>query len=42
MIRVADRPLEYLHAAHRSAGHRIELRDAEMIDEQFLGIYHVP
>ena len=38
---IARRPLQHLHAAHRTANHREQLGDTEMIDQAFLRCHHV-
>ena len=39
--RIARRPFQHLHAAHRAADHRKQLLDAEMIDQHRLRPHHV-
>ena len=39
--RIARRPLQHLHAAHRSARHREQRFDAEMIEQHGLRAHHV-
>ena len=40
-VRIARRPLQHLHAAHRAAGHREQRVDAEMIEQHRLRAHHV-
>src|SRR5208337_4212724 len=40
-VRVRDGPLERLHAAHRSAGNRVEFGNVKNIEETFLGVDHI-
>ena len=40
-VRIARRPFQHLHAAHRAADHRKQLVDAEMIDQHRLRAHHV-
>src|SRR3546814_1792500 len=40
-LRVARRPLQHLHAAHRAADHAEQLADAEMVEQHRLRIDHV-
>ena len=40
-LRIARRPLQHLHAAHRAARHREQRVDAEMVEQHRLGAHHV-
>ena len=40
-LRIARRPLQHLHAAHRAAGDREQRVDAEMIEQHGLRAHHV-
>ena len=40
-IGIGRRPLQHLHAAHRTAGHAKQRVDAEMVDQQRLRAHHV-
>jgi len=40
-VRVARRPLQHLHGAHRAAEHREQPRDAQMVDQPLLRPHHV-
>ena len=41
LIGIQDRPLERLHAAERSAGHRGKPLDAELVEKCALRAHHV-
>ena len=40
-LRVACRPLQHLHATHRSAGHREQRLDAKLVEQHGLRAHHV-
>ena len=40
-VGIGRRPLQHLHAAHRTAGHAKQRLDAEMIDQERLRAHHV-
>ena len=40
-MRIARRPLQHLHAAHRAAGHREQRVDLELVEQHRLSPHHV-
>ena len=40
-VRIARRPLQHLHAAHRAAGHREQRLDPELVEQHGLRPHHV-
>ena len=40
-LRIARRPLQHLHAAHRAAGHREQRVDAKIVEQHRLRAHHV-